>query len=167
MMVREYRVGVAALVGVALAAVTSTAGCASAGSSATTTSGSTRVSAQAATTPSSATLAGLTGLVRKEAAEDGAVPLSAVAVRSTRHAANLALGSEVATDPDEAVWAIVVVFKTSFGCRGCSVAPGAKPPQGRVVSLVVDATTLDTRDFGLGDEVPDLAVLGTPVPLPV
>jgi hypothetical protein len=171
----RYRAKVAAPMGMVLAALVLTAGCASTGSSATTTSSSTRpatnattASAQAPTALSSTTLAGLTRLADQAAGAQGAMARSAVAVRTTRRAANLAMGGDVVnTDPGESVWAIAVVTKAPVVCRTCSYAPGAKPPQGTVITLVADATSLKIMDAGLSDETPHLAALGTPVPLPV
>jgi hypothetical protein len=170
-----YRAKAAASMGVALAALALTAGCASTRSSATTTSSSTHAdtnpttaSTQTAAALSSTTLAGLTRLAEQAAGAQGAVARSAVAVRSTRRAANLAMGGDIVnTDPGESVWAIAVVTKAPVVCRTCSYAPGAKPPQGTVITLVADATSLKIMDGGLSDKAPNLAGLGTPVPLPV
>ena len=163
----ENRAGAAASAVVALAALALAAGCASSGAgSATTTSG-----ALVSTDPgpvSSATLARLARLADAAASAQGGVARSAEAVRSTRRAANLAMGGDVvATDPGEAVWAIEVVGKAPFVCGSCSIAPGAKPPQGTVITMVLDASSFTTTDSGLSDQVPNLAALGTPVSLPV
>ena len=40
-------------------------------------------------------------------------------------------------------------------------------PQGTVITLVADATSLKVMDGGLSDEAPDLSSLGAPVSLPV
>lgn len=139
-----------------------TAGCASTGSSST--SGSSRTT----TGLSSTTLAGLTRLAEQAASEQGAAVRSATVVRSTRRAANLALGGDIVnTDAGESVWAIVVVAKAPFVCRSCSAPAGAKPPQGTVITLVADAKSLTVVDSGIVDSAPDLASLGTPVSLPV
>ena len=152
-----YRAKAAASMGVALAALALIAGCASTGSSATTTA-----------PLSSTTLAGLTRLAEQAAGAQGAVARSAVAVHTTRRAANLAMGGDVVnTDPGESVWAIVVVTKAPVVCRTCSYPPGAKPPQGTVITLVADATSLNIMDDGLSDKAPNLATLGTPVSLPI
>lgn len=37
---------------------------------------------------------------------------------------------------------------------------GAKPPKGTVLTIVVDARTGRTEDFGVQDRYPDLAKLG-------
>ncbi|WP_194923082.1 hypothetical protein [Catenulispora pinisilvae] len=171
----ENRARTAASAAVTLAALALAAGCASAGAgSATTTSG-----AKASTSPgpdsalidgtvSSATLARLARLADAAASAEGGVARSAEAVRSTRRAANLAMGGDVvATDPGEAVWAIEVVGKAPFVCDSCSVAPGAKAPQGTVITMVLDASSFTATDSGLSDQVPNLAALGTPVSLPV
>lgn len=158
MMARGYRANAAATMGVALAALALTAGCAS-----TTSSTSTHAGA-----PSSKTLADLTRLAEQAASSQGGAARSAVAVRSTRRAANLAMGGDVvATDPDESVWAIVVVTKAPVVCGGCSIPAYAKAPQGTVITLVADTTSLAIVDTGLGDQVPNLAPLGPPVSLPV
>lgn len=178
MMARGYRAEGAAsvgAVGAVLAALALTAGCASTGSSATTTSSNSRggtnpttASAQAAAALSSTTLAGLGRLAEQAAGAQGTVARSATAVRSTRRAANLALGGDIVnTDPGESVWAIVVVTKAPVVCRTCSYPPGAKPPQGTVITLVADATSLKIMDNGLSDQAPNLATLGAPVPLPI
>lgn len=154
MTARMYRATAAASMGVALAL---TAGCASTGSSTATTAAL-----------SSTTLAALTRLAEQAADAQGGVASSAVVVRTTRRAANLAMGGDVVnTDPGESVWAIAVVTKAPVVCRTCSYAPGTKPPQGTVITLVADAKSLNIMDSGLGDEAPNLAALGTPVPLPV
>ena len=157
------------------------AGCGSAGSTAAATTSSAHPSTSTSTNlspdsasadktavVSSSTLARLAQVADEAASAQGGVAKSAEAVRSTRRAANVAMNGDIVdTDPNEAVWAIVVVGKAPFVCADCSVMAGAKAPQGTVITLVVDASSFNGLDSGLGNQVPNLAVLGTPVALPV
>lgn len=178
MRARGHRARLAVSAAVALAALALSAGCASAGSGGASAASSTVADtnlaphtgsahdADATAAVSSATVARLTRLAEQAAAERGGEARSAEAVYSSRRAANLALSGDIVnTDPNEAVWAIAVVTKAPVVCGSCRYPAGAKPPQGTVITLVVDASSFDTVDSGLGDRQPNLATLGTPVPL--
>jgi hypothetical protein len=89
---------------------------------------------------------------------------SAQAVRSQRAAAvRLTSGSTVPGNRD--VWAIQIEGVHEFVCRKCSRPPGARPPSGRFITLVVDAKTFEETDGGLAADSVDLGELGTVIEL--
>jgi hypothetical protein len=86
-------------------------------------------------------------------------PTGGQVVASTRRAANLvANGAEITTNPDVYVVEVRGHFtaqRAAFGVR----------PQGSVLTLVVDPTTLSVLDLTISKAAPDLRQLGTPQPL--
>lgn len=53
----------------------------------------------------------------------------------------------------------LIAERGHFTANGFSVPPGAKPPKGSVLTLVVDASTGEITDVGISDRYPDLAAL--------
>jgi hypothetical protein len=75
----------------------------------------------------------------------------------TRHRANLvASGDRV---PGKR-WSYLIAERGSFVLRDVSVPPGAVPPRGTVLTIVVDAATGTPTDIGVSYRYPDLARLG-------
>ncbi len=54
----------------------------------------------------------------------------------------------------------LIAVRGAFVLNNASGPPGAKPPKGTVLTLVVDAKTGATLDFGVADRYPDLKKLG-------
>lgn len=57
-------------------------------------------------------------------------------------------------------WSYLIAIRGHFVWTSASVPPGAKPPKGRVITLVVDARTGQVTDGGIGNRYPQLAKLG-------
>jgi hypothetical protein len=57
-------------------------------------------------------------------------------------------------------WSYLIAVRGQFAATGVPIPPGAKPPTGTVITLVVDARTGRVTDFGLSDRYPPLAKLG-------
>lgn len=57
-------------------------------------------------------------------------------------------------------WCYLIAVRGKFVLHDVSSPPGAKPPKGTVLTLVLDAKTGRTLDFGVQDRYPDLAKLG-------
>lgn len=57
-------------------------------------------------------------------------------------------------------WSYLIAVRGHFIATDVSVPPGAKAPTGSVLTLVVDAATGQTTDFGLGNRYPPLTELG-------
>jgi hypothetical protein len=57
-------------------------------------------------------------------------------------------------------WAYLIAERGHFTATGASYPPGAKPPTGSVLTLVVDARTGRATDSGIGSRYPQLARLG-------
>jgi hypothetical protein len=57
-------------------------------------------------------------------------------------------------------WSYLIAVRGHFTAGDVSIPPGAKPPTGTVLTLVVDARTGQTTDFGIGNDYPPLAKLG-------
>ena len=85
-------------------------------------------------------------------------------MRST-HARAVAVTSGGIIEGDQPVWVIQVEGVGEFVCKSCSVPPGASAPHGRFQTLVVDASTFRTLDFGLSDTDANLTQLGPVVTL--
>jgi hypothetical protein len=66
---------------------------------------------------------------------------------------------------NQPVWVIQVEGSTHFLCNACSRPQGAAAPRGRYLTLVLDATTLQTLDDGIGPTRADLGQLGTVIDL--
>lgn len=75
----------------------------------------------------------------------------------TRFAANLLAGGDLVFDWH---WAYLIAIRGHFKLRDFHGPPGAKPPQGTVITLVVDARTGQGEDFGVSNQYPDIAKLG-------
>jgi len=57
-------------------------------------------------------------------------------------------------------WSYLIAERGHFICQACSVPPGAKPPTGSVLTLVVDAANGQVTDSGLSKRYPPLRRLG-------
>jgi hypothetical protein len=57
-------------------------------------------------------------------------------------------------------WSVLIAVRGHFIAKGAPIPPGAKPPTGTVLTLVVDAATGQVADFGIGNRYPPLAKLG-------
>jgi hypothetical protein len=57
-------------------------------------------------------------------------------------------------------WSYLIAERGHFICQACSVPPGAKPPTGSVLTLVVDAANGQATDSGLSKRYPPLQRLG-------
>jgi len=57
-------------------------------------------------------------------------------------------------------WSYLIAERGHFICQACSVPPGAKPPTGSVLTLVVDAANGQVTDSGLSKHYPSLRRLG-------
>ena len=90
---------------------------------------------------------------------------SAEAVKS-QHAAAVRLTSDAIVPGNEDVWAIQVEGVDKFVCiRSCSFPAGAQPPSGRFITIVINAETFETTDFGLAPNRVDLGELGSVIEL--
>jgi hypothetical protein len=87
------------------------------------------------------------------------------AVRTVRgRALNASEGGEDAgTDPDVAVYLIQAVGR--FDGAGFSRPSGARAPAGTDLTVIVDSSSLNVSDIGLGTRPADLRLLGTPFAL--
>jgi hypothetical protein len=90
---------------------------------------------------------------------DGSIK-TAQAVKSRHSTAERAISGDIVPG-NEPVWAIQVEGAHEFVCHSCSYPAGAAPPRGRYFTLIVDAKTFATTDFGLDSSRADLAELGT------
>lgn len=57
-------------------------------------------------------------------------------------------------------WSYLIAERGHFICQACSVPPGAEPPTGSVLTLVVDAANGQVTDSGLSNRYPPLQRLG-------
>ena len=57
-------------------------------------------------------------------------------------------------------WSYLIAERGNFTANGASGPPGAPAPTGSVITLVVDATTGQVTDGGIGNRYPPLATLG-------
>jgi hypothetical protein len=57
-------------------------------------------------------------------------------------------------------WSYLIAERGHFICQACSVPPGARPPTGSVLTLVVDAANGQVTDSGLSKRYPPLRRLG-------
>jgi hypothetical protein len=57
-------------------------------------------------------------------------------------------------------WSYLIAERGSFVLKSVSPPPGARPPRGSVLTLVVDAVTGTVSDFGVSNQYPNLAALG-------
>jgi hypothetical protein len=90
-------------------------------------------------------------------------PTSMQAVATTRYEALAVVDpGETVTDPDVDSYAIVV--RGNFTALA-KMPPGATPPTGDVLWLIVSASDNSILDWGVGNYVPDLSSLGTVVNL--
>lgn len=90
---------------------------------------------------------------------------SAQAVES-QHAAAVRLTSDATVPGNEDVWVIQVEGVDKFVCiRSCSFPAGAQPPSGRFITIVMNAQTFETTDFGLAPNSVDLGELGSVIEL--
>lgn len=91
-----------------------------------------------------------------------AAPTSAVCVLTKRAAAEqLAAGAVVDSNP--AVY--FVVLQGEFKDTQAYLPPGAPAPTGTEIDFTIDPTTQTILDFGIADQPPDVAALGTPTTL--
>jgi hypothetical protein len=66
---------------------------------------------------------------------------------------------------NQPVWVIQVEGSTEFVCNACSRPAGAAAPRGTFLTLVVDATTFQGLDGGIGPTRAGLGQLGTVIDL--
>lgn len=85
---------------------------------------------------------------------------SAQAVKS-QHAAAVRLTSGAIVSGNRDVWAIQIEGVHEFVCRQCSRPLSARPPSGRFITIVIDAKTFESSDWGLASQSVDLSELGT------
>jgi hypothetical protein len=98
------------------------------------------------------------------ASANGDANSTAQAVRTTLVEAEQATNSGSDNVPNRPVWLIQV--RGQFECHTCKLAPGAKEPTGRFITLIVDVKPpYATSVFGLGNQETDLAKLGRVVTL--
>ena len=57
-------------------------------------------------------------------------------------------------------WSYLIAERGSFLLKNVSIPPGARVPQGGVLTLVVDAATGTVSDLGVSNQYPHLAALG-------
>lgn len=57
-------------------------------------------------------------------------------------------------------WSYLIAVRGHFTATDAPIPPGAKPPTGTVITLVVDARSGRVTDFGISDRYPPLAELG-------
>lgn len=100
------------------------------------------------------------GLARAVAAQDGENAPSAIEMVRSTHALALRY-----VDPGETTTAddgnvVVLVLHGHFTASQGPHPPGAAPPSGSVMTLVLDAASGQLRDLGLVDAAPSLAALG-------
>jgi hypothetical protein len=89
----------------------------------------------------------------------GAQPETITAVRSAHaHAVHVIMGAGVSGN--EPVWVLQIKTTHEFVCKSCSRPPGASGPRGRYIQLVLDASSLQTADFGIAQSAADLGKLG-------
>jgi hypothetical protein len=103
-------------------------------------------------------------LATHAARSDGGDVATAEAVPST-HATAVRVTMGDIVQGNQPVWVIQVQGRTQFVCNACSRPAGAAAPRGRFLTLVVDATTLQTLDDGIGPTGADLGQLGTVIDL--
>lgn len=103
-------------------------------------------------------------LATRAAKANGAVVLSAEAVRSTHaKAVWVTMGDRV--EGDQPVWVVQVKGQKPFVCGECSIPPGTSAPTGRYLLLVVGAQTFQQSDFGITSTDAHLNRLGPLVSL--
>ena len=112
-----------------------------------------------------AKLARLKAIARQDAKANGdAHPSSVMVFASRRHEANIAAGAGTGVFGSQPVY--LVVIRGYFVCSACSRPPGASgaPPQGDVITMVLDRQTLQGLDGGIGGRV-DTSNVGSGLPL--
>ena len=100
----------------------------------------------------------LVGPVRQRTAELTTQPVSAAGVATTARAAQEALGSALAENPSTPVY--LVVATGHFACSGSCFNIAGHPPQGTVLGLVFDQTSLSITAMSLSTKPVDLSRLG-------
>ncbi len=103
--------------------------------------------------------------VAEQAAEDMNGRIATAQAVKSHHAVAVRLTSGAEVPGDEDVWAIQIEGSEDFVCRPCTGPPGSRPSRGRFITLVIDAETLDTTDWGLARHSVDLSELGTVIEL--
>lgn len=115
--------------------------------------------------PSPQVLAKLTQIARSASAENGGAAVTAEAVHTTYLAAERAvLNGDTGSNPAATTPVWVVQIRGDFTCYSCR-GPGRATPTGHVITLIVIAATLQSSDFGLGNQPHDLTSLGNVIPL--
>lgn len=140
------------------------AACASASSPAPATSSTSRLAAARTQDVDPQLQRRLWELATHAARSDGGGVAVAEAVRST-HATAVRVTMGDIVQGNQPVWVIQVEGRTEFVCNACSRLAGAAAPRGRFLTLVVDATTLQADDGGIGPTRADLGQLGTVIDL--
>jgi hypothetical protein len=94
----------------------------------------------------------------KVAAQDGDPhPTLVQHAEGTRFEANLLAGGDLVFDWQ---WAYLIAIRGHFKLRDFHGPPGAKPPHGTVITLVVNPKPKQGGDFGISNDYPDIAKLG-------
>lgn len=118
--------------------------------------------------PAQAELSELSRLAGSAADANHDPHATAEAVSSTYdEAASLVLGGDQSPTLASRTRVWVVQLDGTFTCTQCSVPPGASPPTGRHLVLIVDAGSYQLYDETVSDQVHDLSSIGTAVQLPL
>ncbi len=94
--------------------------------------------------------------------EGDPAPTAMQAVRTTRSDTDR-LEDSGSSLPDVPVWLVQVIG--NFVCHDCKIPPGADPPSGTAITLVLDAVTYEGSEFGIDKKPLDLSKLGEVVDL--
>lgn len=148
----------------ALACGVALAACASTSSPAPATSSTSRPAAARSQDVDSQLRRQLWELATRAAKSDGGDVATAESVRST-HATAVRVTIGDVVQGNQPVWVIQVEGRTEFVCNACSRPAAAAAPRGRFLTLVVDVTTLQVLDDGIGATRGDLGQLGTVIDL--
>jgi hypothetical protein len=127
-------------------------------------SSSVTVASSASISLSPAVEARLWAFAVSAATAGGSTVKAAQAVGST-HARAVAVTMSDGVEGDQPVWVVQIEGVTDFVCDQCSVPPGAHAPRGRFELQIVDASTFQPLDFGIGSTKTDLTKLGPVVNL--
>jgi hypothetical protein len=88
-----------------------------------------------------------------------------VTIDGSSHATAVRVTMGDVVEGNQPVWVIQVEGSTQFVCNACSRLAGAVAPRGRFLTLVVDATTLQVLDDGIGPTRAHLGQLGPVIDL--
>jgi len=100
----------------------------------------------------------LTALAENAAKRNGDATPTQVTVVLTTHAKALTSATPGDSVPGTGrIRVYLITMQGHFVANDVSVPAGAAAPRGRYISVVVDAKTLDTLDFGIGPHPPPVA----------